>query len=97
MVMGRLKDQMIEEMEEEREELERALDDIEAFGENFKCPNEYCDNKVCTKSCFARSCFDWCLQHNHPSIEDTDGTTTVEVHYHTKDAEGKLVTRTEAE
>jgi hypothetical protein len=34
--MGRLKDQMIEDMQEERENLEHALDDIEAFGERFK-------------------------------------------------------------
>ena len=33
--MGRYKDQVIEDMEEERDDLERALDDIEAFGERF--------------------------------------------------------------
>ncbi|KAK4450964.1 hypothetical protein QBC34DRAFT_493465 [Podospora aff. communis PSN243] len=35
-IMGWTKDQMIEEMEEEREELEQALDDIEAYGERFE-------------------------------------------------------------
>lgn len=30
------KDQMIEEIQEEREDLERALDDIEAYGERFE-------------------------------------------------------------
>ena len=34
--MGNAKDQMIERMEEEREDLELALDDIEACGERFK-------------------------------------------------------------
>ncbi|KAF7553692.1 hypothetical protein G7Z17_g3434 [Cylindrodendrum hubeiense] len=79
--MGRSKDQMIEQMEEEREDLERALDDIEAFGENFECPDGHCDSKVCSKSCFARYCFDWCLTHNHPSVEDRDGSTTVPVQH----------------
>ncbi|KAM7189331.1 hypothetical protein V8F33_010110 [Rhypophila sp. PSN 637] len=35
--MGWTKDQMIEELEEEREELGQALDDIEAHGERFEC------------------------------------------------------------
>lgn len=34
--MGRLKDHMIEDKQEERETLEDSLDDIEAFGERFK-------------------------------------------------------------
>jgi hypothetical protein len=35
-IMGRCKVEMIEQMQEEREDLEHALDDIEAFGEEFK-------------------------------------------------------------
>lgn len=34
--MGRAKDQLIEQMEEEREDLVQALDDIEAVGERIK-------------------------------------------------------------
>jgi putative NADPH-quinone reductase len=34
--MGRAKDQLIEQMEEEREDLEQSLDDIEAFGQLIK-------------------------------------------------------------
>lgn len=114
--MGRCKDQIIECMVEEHENLELALNDIEASGENFewyvkgrytaiplrqlidsRSPNKHCDSTVCCKSCFARSCFDWCLTHSHPSVEDADGTTPVKVQYHSKDAEGQLVSRTEIE
>jgi hemerythrin superfamily protein len=35
--MGFVKDQMIEQMEEERENLELALDDIKAYGERYQC------------------------------------------------------------
>jgi hypothetical protein len=34
--MGWTKDQMIEEMQEAREELEQALDDIKAYGERVE-------------------------------------------------------------
>jgi len=34
--MGRAKDLMVERMEEEREDLELALDEIEAYGERFE-------------------------------------------------------------
>ena len=40
--MGRVKDQMIEQMEEDREYLQQALDDIEAYGERF----EWCVRKA---------------------------------------------------
>lgn len=64
----------------------------------FYCsPSEQCDNKVCTKLCFVRSCFDWCLTHSYPSVENTDGTVSVEVHTTTKDAKGQVVTLTDAE
>lgn len=35
-VMGYAKDRMIEYMEEERDNLERVLDEIEAYGERFE-------------------------------------------------------------
>ncbi|KJK84900.1 hypothetical protein H633G_11279 [Metarhizium anisopliae BRIP 53284] len=35
--MGRAKDQLIEHAEQERENLEHALDDIEAYGESIEC------------------------------------------------------------
>jgi hypothetical protein len=47
--------------------------------------------------CFIRSCFDWCLTHSYPSVEDTDGTVSVEVQTITKDAEGQVVTSTGTE
>lgn len=34
--MGRAKDQLIEHAEQERENLEHALDDIEAYGESIE-------------------------------------------------------------
>ncbi|KAI0902740.1 hypothetical protein F4823DRAFT_406947 [Ustulina deusta] len=99
--MGYFKHQMmesmLEEQREEREDLELTLDDIEAVGEDFKCPNERCDESVCSKSCFARSCFDWCLTHSHPSVEDVDGTVSVTIGYSTRDDQGRLVCRTEVE
>ncbi|KAI9147394.1 hypothetical protein HJFPF1_12414 [Paramyrothecium foliicola] len=95
--MGFVKDQMIEQMEEECENLELALDDIEAYGERYQCPGTHSNRKVCTKECFANSCFDWCLDHSHPSVKETDGTASVQVTTTTKDARGQLVTRTEIE
>ncbi|KAI8954981.1 hypothetical protein F4801DRAFT_415909 [Xylaria longipes] len=35
--MGFCKDQMIEQMQEEREDLEITLDEIEVYGKRFKC------------------------------------------------------------
>ncbi|KAG4273684.1 hypothetical protein FPRO04_09551 [Fusarium proliferatum] len=89
------KDLIIERMEEEREDLEAALDNIEAYGERYECPNEHCDKKICSKPCFARSCFDWCLTHSHPSLESKDGEVEVTVQYTTKDSAGQVVSRTE--
>ncbi|KAK6854777.1 hypothetical protein PG995_009122 [Apiospora arundinis] len=91
--MGRAKDEMIEDMEEQREELKTTLDDIEAYGEKFECPDQRCESKVCGKACFARSCFDWCLEHSHPSVEERDGETSVTVHVQSRDAEGNLASR----
>lgn len=36
LVMGRAKDQLIEDAQHDRENLEYALDDIEAYGERFE-------------------------------------------------------------
>ncbi len=112
--MGFAKQQMIEQMEVERNNLERALDDIEANGGRYQwyvekryntisklltgllySPGTHLNRKVCTKECFATSCFDWCLEHSHPSVEQTDGPASVEVFVTTRDARGQLVTRTE--
>ncbi|KAI0532065.1 hypothetical protein GGR58DRAFT_491681 [Xylaria digitata] len=82
-------------MQEEREDLEVTLDEIEAYGEHFKCPQ--CDSKACDKPCFAKSCFDWCLTHSYPSVEDRDGTVSIKVHTITKDVDGQIVDRTEEE
>ncbi|KAF2188754.1 hypothetical protein K469DRAFT_702446 [Zopfia rhizophila CBS 207.26] len=69
-----LKDQMIEEAQEQRERTEDVLDDIESFGERFKCPYENCAEPYCTKQCFAQQHFGWCLEHSAPSSEDVHGT-----------------------
>ncbi|TFB02889.1 hypothetical protein CCMA1212_005011 [Trichoderma ghanense] len=61
------KDRFTEEMEEERRNLDEALDDVEAFGEKFECPSEYCDSKVCSKSfvqCSLGYCTRWPLNVN---------------------------------
>ncbi|KAL5350967.1 hypothetical protein ACLOAV_004540 [Pseudogymnoascus australis] len=72
--MPDLKDQMIEEAQEQRERTEYVLDDIESCGERFKCPSEFCTESYCTKQCFARGHFDWCIEHSAPSSEDIQGT-----------------------
>lgn len=41
--------------------------------------------------------FDWCLTYSHPFVEDKDGTVSVKMQCTTKDAEGKLMTRTDVE
>ncbi|KAF4474926.1 hypothetical protein CGGC5_v016008 [Colletotrichum fructicola Nara gc5] len=43
--MGYAKEQLIQAMEEEREDLTQTLDDIEAVGENYACPNNDCKSK----------------------------------------------------
>lgn len=61
----------------------------------FLSPDEHCDSDICTKACFAQSCFDWCLCHDHPSVEDIHGTVPVTRKSNTKDAAGNVVTRTD--
>ncbi|KAK1843028.1 hypothetical protein CCHR01_14333 [Colletotrichum chrysophilum] len=95
--MGYAKEQLIQAMEEEREDLTQTLDDVEAVGENYACPNNDCESKVCSKSCFVRRCFDWCLTHERPSTEDTDGEIAVQFRYTTKDVSGHVVSRTKTE
>ncbi|KAK4243256.1 hypothetical protein C7999DRAFT_18375 [Corynascus novoguineensis] len=95
--MGYAKDQIIECMEEERNNLEQTLDEIESYGEGFECPNEHCDSRVCSKLCFARSCFDWCLTHSHPSVEYLDGKISVEVNFVIRNVEGQLISETRIE
>ena len=56
-----------------------------------------CNNRTCDKKCFARSCFDWCLTHNHPSVEERDGYASVTVCSITKDANGQTVQHMEHE
>lgn len=57
-------------------------------------PNRHCSSRVCSMSCFAGHCFDWCVRHNHPSVEATDGRKPVPLQYLTRDAQGEVVSRT---
>ncbi|KAI1112002.1 hypothetical protein F5Y14DRAFT_283976 [Nemania sp. NC0429] len=95
--MGQVKDQMMEAEEEERQNVEQALEDIEAYGDRYQCPNEHCRDQVCSKKCFAGGCFDWCLTHERPSVEEIHGTVSVEIRHITTDAEGNSVSYTEVE
>ncbi|KAI9640587.1 hypothetical protein NHQ30_010886 [Ciborinia camelliae] len=73
-LMRDVKDQMIEEAQEKREETENVLDDIKSSGENFECPYKNCEKAKCTKQCFVKGHFNWCLEHSAPSSKDVHGT-----------------------
>jgi hypothetical protein len=88
-----IKDQMIEEAQERRENNENVLDDIDSSGEKFDwsvssgiaklhdltmhSPSEDCDKPECTKQCFVSGHFQWCLEHSAPSSEEVHGTYRV--------------------
>ncbi|KAL6887726.1 hypothetical protein HDV57DRAFT_489513 [Trichoderma longibrachiatum] len=82
------------EVKEDRESVELVLIDIRVFGDAIECPNRHCSSRVCSMSCFAGHCFDWCVRHNHPSVEATDGRKPVPLQYLTRDAQGEVVSRT---